>query len=217
MTLEEYELVPRICGYLMGPPTCCVKTEWISRTGLSCHTGENSGRPGIDDTFQRGSRQCYQNMAGHDSGLPEGFSRWVGRNCRSVPISLICQQRHGGITIFGMATTRNEHPGWHLPTVWICGHSFQVTQYDMPTQCTTFRNIYGGQGPELHGGGRLLPCETPPNYSLPGMWIWSHRGVNDNALTTYAWDRTINLLDLAASQSDWTPTSGVQYELPVVN
>ena len=42
------------------------RIELFSRTGLPRHMGNNTGRPIISDTFQRGSGQCHQNMAVHD-------------------------------------------------------------------------------------------------------------------------------------------------------
>ena len=58
----------------MGLPASVANIEWIPRTDLHCHKGNNTGRPSTPDAFQRGSGQFYQNLDVHDSGVPAGGS-----------------------------------------------------------------------------------------------------------------------------------------------
>ena len=55
-----------------------------------------------------------------------------------------------------MATALDERPIWQL--------------YDVPTRSTKGGYVRGGQGSEVHGGGRFLPGETPETDPLPGVW-----------------------------------------------
>ena len=64
------------------------------------------------------------------------------------------------------------------------------------------RDVGGGNGAEVHRGGRLVSSETPKADTLPRMWSETHREVHDGTPPPHAQDETT---------IDWIrlPTPGV--------
>ena len=78
----------------LGPLTSSAKTEWILRSGLTCHTWNNTWRPRISDTTERGCGQYHTDMVGYGSVVPKGVPRRYGRGNWAVPGSLLCRWWH---------------------------------------------------------------------------------------------------------------------------
>ena len=69
----------------------------------------------------------------------------------------------------GLATARDDIPGWPLQKVWPCGQRRQVTQNDIPVWSITGGDFGGVHGAEVNGGGRLVLSETPKADAMPGV------------------------------------------------
>ena len=70
----------------------------------------------------------------------------------------------------GMAATLYERPGRTLLKVWPCVQRRKVTYNDVPTLHNTVGDVGGGQGSEVHGGGRLVPSDTHKKDPMPVVW-----------------------------------------------
>ena len=74
----------RDLGNFMFPPKNGANTEWLSRSGLLSHMGNDPGWPCVSDTLQSGRGQCHPEMVDHYSGVSEVGTRWFGRVGRVV-------------------------------------------------------------------------------------------------------------------------------------
>ena len=78
-------------------------------------------------------------------------------------------------------------------------------------------DVIGGHGAEVHGGGRLVPSETPKADTMPGVLGGTHCRFHDVTPLPHAQDQSRNQLEVAAGQPDITPTPGVRRELTADN
>ena len=131
--------------------------------------------------------------------------------------SLLCRKWHGWLTRLGLSASRNEFPGWHLQKVWTGGQRRQFIYNEIPDRHITGWDVGVGHGAELHGGGRLVPSDTPTADIMPGVWSWDHHGVHDRTPLPHAWYWACYRLELAAGQPDSTPIPGIRCDLPAVN
>ena len=74
-------------------------------------------------------------------------------------------------------------------------------------------DVGGGNGAEVHMGGRLVFSENPKEDTLPGVWSGTHCGFHDGTPPPHARDRSRNRLELNSGKPDSTPTPGLQHEI----
>ena len=78
-------------------------------------------------------------------------------------------------------------------------------------------DVGGGNGAEVHMGGRLVFSDNPKEDNLPGVWSGTHCGFHDGTTPPHAQEGALNILKPAAGQSDGTPTPGIRCDIPTVN
>ena len=128
--------------------------------------------------------------------------------------SIICQRCHFRLTQLGLATARDERPGWPLQKLWPGIQRRQVTHNDIPARRIMGGDVGGGHGAEVHGVGILVPSETPNADTMTGVWSLYYRGLHDGTPLPHARDLTCSILESATNQPDSTPTPGILCELP---
>ena len=59
---------------------------------------------------------------------------------------------------------------------------------DIPSHSITGGGFGGGNGAEVHRGGRLVSSKTPKMDIMHVVWSGIHRGVHDGTPAPHAWD-----------------------------
>ena len=83
----------------------------------------------------------------------------------------------------------------------------------MPTWRPEVQGVRGGQGVEVHRGGRVIPREDTTPDPLPGLRGGSHYGVYDGTPPLHSREVTVNRLEPVAGQSDGAPPAGIRCEI----
>ena len=82
---------------------------------------------------------------------------------------IMCLQRHGWLMRLGLAAALDERPGWPLQKFFPGVQRCQVMHNDILARNITVRDVGGGHGAEVHGGGKLVPSETLTEDTMPGV------------------------------------------------
>ena len=61
----------------------------------------------------------------------------------------------------------------------------------------------------MHWGGNFLPRETPATYTLTGVRIRNHHGVDDGIPLSNARDGAGNILEPSDSKSERAPSASI--------
>ena len=92
-------------------------------------------------------------MADNDGRGSYGGVGGIGPQYGEITGSVLCQRQHDwgtGLRAAPLCAQCSQE-------VWSYKKCYKVVNNDMPTQSTTVRNIRGGDGLEVHGGGGVIP------------------------------------------------------------